>query len=140
MRIIHPRPAAGRQKFIGIEFRDGVAEVESLHPEVEASLFQHGFTVEKSEQIDAPKRKRGRQSPPADPEDPPAQNVAVIVNGHGYVLDAAATVGDLRDFAAIPDNYDLWLSDGITDTKVPADWTPTEGAVIATAPRNINGS
>lgn len=46
MRIVHPRPQLGRQKFIGVEFIDGVAEVESLHPEVQASLLQHGFTIQ----------------------------------------------------------------------------------------------
>ena len=48
MRITHPRPALGRQKFIGIEFRDGYAEVETLHPEVEASLLQHGYGIEET--------------------------------------------------------------------------------------------
>ena len=46
MRITHPRPALGRQKFIGIEFRDGVARVEELDPEVRQALGQHGYPVE----------------------------------------------------------------------------------------------
>ena len=46
MRIIHPHPVRGRQKFIGVEFIDGFAVVETLHPEVEAALEQHRFSIE----------------------------------------------------------------------------------------------
>jgi len=52
VRITHPRPAVGRQKFIGVVFHDGVADVESLHPAVEASLLQHGYTIEKELTVD----------------------------------------------------------------------------------------
>lgn len=45
--VRHPRPELGRQVFIGVEFVDGVATVESLHPEREAALLQHGFTIER---------------------------------------------------------------------------------------------
>ena len=48
VHITHPHPALGRQKFIGIEFRDGYAEVETLHPEVEAALLQHGYGIEET--------------------------------------------------------------------------------------------
>lgn len=47
IRITHPRPELGRQHFIGVDFRDGIAEVEDLHPERELALRQHGFTVER---------------------------------------------------------------------------------------------
>ncbi|TQL46676.1 hypothetical protein FB562_2200 [Homoserinimonas aerilata] len=46
IRITHPRPQAGRQKDLGIEFRDGVAEVTELHPVREQALVQHGYAVE----------------------------------------------------------------------------------------------
>lgn len=46
MRILHPRPELGRQRFIGVEFIDGVAVVDSLPPETEAALVQHGYTIE----------------------------------------------------------------------------------------------
>lgn len=46
MRIFHPRPQPGRQKFIGVEFRDGVAEVDELHPERRTALIMHGYTIE----------------------------------------------------------------------------------------------
>ena len=46
MRIFHPRPQIGRQKFIGVEFRDGVAEADSLHPERRLALEQHGFLIQ----------------------------------------------------------------------------------------------
>lgn len=48
MRIFHPRPQPGRQKFIGVEFRDGVAEVDELHPERRLALTMHGYTIEES--------------------------------------------------------------------------------------------
>lgn len=56
LRITHPRPQLGRQKDLGVEFIDGVALVESLHPERELALTQHGFTIEKTSR---PRRKRG---------------------------------------------------------------------------------
>ena len=46
IRITHPRPQLGRQSDLGVEFVDGVATVESLHPERELALKQHGYTVE----------------------------------------------------------------------------------------------
>jgi len=46
VRIFHPRPEVGRQKFIGVEFRGGVAVVEELHPERRLALEQHGFRIE----------------------------------------------------------------------------------------------
>lgn len=45
LHITHPRPQRGRQTAFQVEFRDGVAEVESLHPERELALTQHGFIV-----------------------------------------------------------------------------------------------
>lgn len=57
MRIIHPRPQLGRQSALGVDFVDGIATVESLHPERELALVQHGFTVEKTS---APSRKKRR--------------------------------------------------------------------------------
>lgn len=46
MLIKHPRPQLGRQQAFGIEFVDGVARVDSLHPERELALAQHGYTIE----------------------------------------------------------------------------------------------
>lgn len=46
MRIFHPRPQIGRQEFIGVEFRGGVAEVDELHPERLVALEQHGFLIQ----------------------------------------------------------------------------------------------
>lgn len=46
IRIHHRQPALGRQSFLGIEFRDGVTEVEALHPEREKAFIQHGHRVE----------------------------------------------------------------------------------------------
>lgn len=57
MLIKHPRPALGRQNAFGVEFVDGVARVDSLHPERELALIQHGFTIEAE-----PKPKRRRKA------------------------------------------------------------------------------
>jgi len=46
IRITHPRPKAGRQRFLGVEFVDGTAEVPDLHPVREQALLQHGATIE----------------------------------------------------------------------------------------------
>jgi hypothetical protein len=47
-RIIHPEPLPGAQSFIGIDFIDGVAEVDldSTSQFIFESLEQHGFTTE----------------------------------------------------------------------------------------------
>lgn len=54
MRITHPRPQLGHQRDLGVEFRDGVATVESLHPERELALRQHGYTIEADPEVEAP--------------------------------------------------------------------------------------
>jgi len=54
MRIIHPRPELGRQTALGVDFRDGVATVESLHPERELALRQHGYLIEADLEVEAP--------------------------------------------------------------------------------------
>ncbi|GLU91345.1 hypothetical protein [Agromyces sp. NBRC 114283] len=46
IRITHPRPHAGRQRFLGVEFVDGTAEVADLHPAREQALLQHGAAIE----------------------------------------------------------------------------------------------
>lgn len=54
MRIVHPQPLAGRQTQFDVEFIDGVATVESLHPERELAFIQHGFTIEPDPEVEAP--------------------------------------------------------------------------------------
>ena len=54
MRINHPRPQLGRQTDLGVDFIDGVAVVESLHPERELALRQHGFGIEADPEVEAP--------------------------------------------------------------------------------------
>lgn len=57
IRIMHPSPQSGRQTAFQVEFVDGVADVESLHPERALALAQHGFTI-----TDAPNAKRRRKA------------------------------------------------------------------------------
>ncbi|WP_295851190.1 Rho termination factor N-terminal domain-containing protein [uncultured Microbacterium sp.] len=54
MRIIHPQAVAGRQEAFDVEFTDGVATVEALHPERELALRQHGFRFEEDPEVVAP--------------------------------------------------------------------------------------
>ncbi|MEA1264246.1 Rho termination factor N-terminal domain-containing protein [Microbacterium sp. STF-2] len=54
MRITHPRPQLGRLTALGVDFTDGVATVESLHPERELALLQHGYTIEADPEIEQP--------------------------------------------------------------------------------------
>lgn len=54
MRINHPRPQLGRQSDLGVEFIDGVAVVDSLHPERELALRQHGYTITADPEVEAP--------------------------------------------------------------------------------------
>lgn len=54
MRIIHPRPLPGRQEAFQLEFVDGVATVDSLHPERELALRQHGYRLEEDPEVVAP--------------------------------------------------------------------------------------
>lgn len=58
IRITHSHPALGRQEAFGVEFRDGVAEVESLHTEREAALLQHGFGIERAPKKPRPRKRR----------------------------------------------------------------------------------
>ena len=54
MRIIHPRPELGAQSDLGVDFTDGVATIESLHPERELALIQHGYIIEADLNVEAP--------------------------------------------------------------------------------------
>ncbi len=45
MKITHPAPEPGRVEFLGIEFQDGTAIVNDVHPERAAALIQHGATI-----------------------------------------------------------------------------------------------
>lgn len=54
MRINHPRPQLGRQRDLGLEFIDGVAIVDALHPERELALLQHGYTIAPDPEVEAP--------------------------------------------------------------------------------------
>ncbi|WP_217183374.1 hypothetical protein [Streptomyces sp. AC495_CC817] len=59
IRITHPRPQAGRQTALGVEFFDGFAEVTDLHVERERALTQHGFTITPVEKHPRRRRKGG---------------------------------------------------------------------------------
>lgn len=41
-----PEPTTGTTTFLDVEFHDGVAHVEDLHPVRELALIQHGYRVE----------------------------------------------------------------------------------------------
>lgn len=54
MRIFHPQPELGRQSTFDVEFVDGVATVESLHPERELAFIQHGYRIEPDVEVEEP--------------------------------------------------------------------------------------
>ncbi|MCW2165399.1 hypothetical protein B0I12_002554 [Microbacterium hydrothermale] len=41
-----PQPSTGTTTFLDVEFHDGVAHLEDLHPVRELALMQHGYRVE----------------------------------------------------------------------------------------------
>lgn len=53
MKISHPRPERGRQHALGIDFVDGIAHVDEIHPERLQALIQHGYEVEHQEFLTA---------------------------------------------------------------------------------------
>ncbi|GAA3730131.1 hypothetical protein GCM10022239_03420 [Leifsonia bigeumensis] len=83
MRIIHPRPAQGRQKFIGVEFVDGFARVDSLDPIIEQTLLQHRFVIE--------------QEPTVDLEALTVKELREIADVEGVAVPARASKADLVD-------------------------------------------
>lgn len=42
-----PQPSTGTTTFLDVEFHDGVAHLETLHPVRELALIQHGYTIER---------------------------------------------------------------------------------------------
>jgi len=54
MRIQHPNPTAGRVNAFGLEFVDGFAYADKLHPERERALLQHQFVIEPDVEVAAP--------------------------------------------------------------------------------------
>jgi hypothetical protein len=68
MRIQHPRFQPGRVTDLGIEFVDGFAEVEELHPERRQALLQHGFTIDET----------------ADLEEQTVEQLRTELKGYGY--------------------------------------------------------
>jgi hypothetical protein len=68
MRIQHPRFQPGRVTDLGIEFVDGFAEVEELHPERRQALLQHGFTIDET----------------ADLEEQTVEQLRTELEGYGY--------------------------------------------------------
>lgn len=60
IHVIHPHAERGRTRAFDIEFVDGVATVDALHPERERALLQHGFSViHPVERPSKPRRRKG---------------------------------------------------------------------------------
>ena len=100
MRIIHPHPVQGRQNFIGVEFVDGFAVVESLPPETEAALVQHGYVIEHEREavdgepgVKAPSRRsRNRGRSP----DPVVEDFATVEIADGSVVGDGSSIVTLH--------------------------------------------
>jgi hypothetical protein len=81
-RITHPRPQLGRQNAFQIDFRDGVATVDTLHPERELALRQHGYEV--AEIIEGTKL-----------EDVSVKDLRDLADQHGVDLPSRAKKADI---------------------------------------------
>lgn len=99
MRITHPNPQAGRQRALGVEFRDGVATVESLHPERELALRQHGFTVEADPEVQAPFQE-GLGEPIIDLTSLTISELREIADQEGIELPAKARKDEIVEILA----------------------------------------
>ena len=105
-RIIHPRPKAGKQTFIGVTFYDGFAEVDDLHPEVRAALVLHGFNIEDVERPVEPS-KRSRKRKPAKPKKA-AEQVTAHADGSFTAPDGyTGALPDADPSQTGPDDVDL---------------------------------
>jgi len=105
MRILHPRPAEGRQTFIGVEFRNGAAELESLHPEVRASLVLHGFTIQDAPKATVPTPKATTPARKAPAPLPPVVPLA----------EAPLSVEEVAEVREIGETLPLALDDDEAD-------------------------
>lgn len=126
MRILHPRPTVGRQRFIGVEFRDGVAEVESLHPERRLALLQHGYQIEDdseaAEAPEAPTRGRGRSAEPIGF----AVGDTILLNAEGRsLLGESDALGEVK--ALLP------RASGHTGPAIEVEWEDGQTTTISPA-------
>lgn len=94
MRITHPRPELGAQSDFGVDFIDGVATVDSLHPERELALLQHGFTIEKDLEVEEPYHG-GLGEPILDLTTLTKAQLKAIANDEGIEIPARATQADM---------------------------------------------
>ena len=84
MRIHHPRPELGKQVMSDVVFCDGVAEVESLHPERELALIQHGASIEL---VGTPLADSTREELLAD-----ARELGIVVSSRARKADIIAAI------------------------------------------------
>ena len=91
MRITHPHPAQGRQNFIGVEFIDGFAVVESLHPEVEAALVQHRYVIEREVKAPSKRSRRGGRA-----RNPVVEDFATVALADGSVVGDGSSIVTLH--------------------------------------------
>lgn len=121
MRIIHPRPVQGRQKFIGVEFVDGFARVDKLDPIIEQTLLQHRFVIE--------------QEPTVDLEALTVKELREIADVEGVAVPAKASKADLVDvlsrIPAGPDGEPFGVAE-LADGTVIGD-----GESLATLPADV---
>lgn len=96
MRIIHPRPQAGRQSDLGVDFIDGIATVEALHPERERALRQHGYTIEADPEVEAPFQE-ALGEPIVDLNTLTIPELRDIADTEGIDLPAKALKGEIVD-------------------------------------------
>lgn len=89
IRIHTPDESVGTAKFLDVEFHDGIATVDDLHPIRELALRQHGYTVEHELDV-APEV----EEPIFDLHDATIPQLRDYAEKHGIEIPAAARLKD----------------------------------------------
>jgi len=132
-RIIHPRPQAGKQTFVGVTFYDGFADVADLHPEVRAALVLHNFKFEDAERP-TQRKKRSRKGKTAKPKKA-AEQVTAHADGSFTAPDGyTGALPNADPSQTGTDDVDLEGPFGIVE--MPDGTIIGDGKSLATLPAN----
>lgn len=113
IRIAHPTPSPGRVKEFGVEFVDGTAIVDELHPERELALVQHGFAVITEvnavplEDLTVPELRQIAEHQGIElPSKALKQDIIATLDGHPSIADGTVAQVDTNTTAVVEDTED----------------------------------
>lgn len=135
-----PEPTTGTTTFLDVEFHDGVAHVEDLHPVRELALIQHGYRVEHElvgETLESQTVPQLRKLAEGEGIDlPPKAKKAEIIEALNAVPVRELTAGDVAADAnasgevnsgvLAPGTLEAW-ADGGVHVPAPSSVEPVEG-------------